>query len=50
MAALMLTPSEEMLERNLSILGTGRRSATYKPALSLALVDLSVERTPADGG
>ena len=50
MAAFALTPSEEMLQRILAILGTGRRSATYKPALLLALVELSVERAPADGG
>ncbi len=50
MAAFTLTPSEELLQRILAILETGRRSATYKPALLLALVELSVERAPADGG
>jgi len=50
MAAFAPSPSEELLQRILAILGSGRRSATYKPALVLALVELSVERAPADGG
>jgi 5-methylcytosine-specific restriction endonuclease McrA len=50
MAAFAPSPSEELLQRILAILGSGRRSATYKPALLLALVELCVERAPADGG
>ena len=47
MAAFTLAPSEELLQRILAILRPGRRSATYKPALLLALVELSVERAPS---
>jgi hypothetical protein len=50
MAAFAPSPSEELLQRILAIIGSGRRSATYKPALLLALLELSVERAPADGG
>jgi 5-methylcytosine-specific restriction endonuclease McrA len=50
MAAFAPSPSEELLQRILAILDSGRRSATYKPALLLALLELSVERAPADGG
>lgn len=49
-AAFAPSLSEELLQRILAILGSGRRSATYKPALLLALLELAVERAPADGG
>ncbi|MGB8021648.1 MAG: hypothetical protein WCF04_10505 [Candidatus Nanopelagicales bacterium] len=49
MAAFAPSPSEELLQRILAIIGSGRRSATYKPALLLALLELCVERAPADG-
>jgi hypothetical protein len=49
MAAFAPSSSEQLLQRILAILGSGRRSATYKPALLLALVELTLERAPADG-
>ena len=36
--------SAELIQRLLALLDDGRRAATYKPALLLALVELSVER------
>lgn len=41
--------SGELIQRVLSLLDDGRRAATYKPALLLALVELCLERADGSG-
>lgn len=41
--------SSSLIQRVLALLDEGRRSATYKPALLLALVELAVERVAGSG-
>ncbi len=44
-AAASATEQADLVQRVLAVLNEGRRSATYKPALLLALTELAVERS-----